>query len=80
MLPVRDAAGGGRRRRGAVREGAELAPTASFAGPGAGGRKLAGWVKVDMKRPDKAEKCGHGTNIGFNIICCHHRAERPSPW
>jgi hypothetical protein len=45
-----------------VREGPDggLAPTAEAGW-------LAGSVKVDMKRPDKAEKCGHGTNIGFNI-------------
>jgi hypothetical protein len=39
--------------------GRSLAPTAEAGW-------LAGSVKVDMKRRDKAEKCGHGTNIGFN--------------
>ena len=29
-----------------------------------------------MKRPDKAEKCGHGTNIGFNTS----EVEVPTYW
>jgi len=51
--------GGGEGEGELCARGRSLAPTAEAGW-------LAGSVKVDMKRPDKAEKCGHGTNIGFN--------------